>query len=254
MVPARLDSVTPGCIQTWALTPLSSRRSHALWGKTSTTTWPSPRVCTEPRRSRGVPLSATPPSVSMSRLIPNRRAHGPDVHSSPASGECGSSPLASHAARTQRAASAEVLCARPRRCSIFAAMGSRAHSSLHGRRRRWSIWGPGELTLVRGPRDERLPEHAWASIRDRAWTVSPQSNRVAVRLSGPALPISTDPLPPEPLVRGAVQVPPDGQPIIFLADHPVTGGYPVIGVLTPAACDAVAQCRPGTSVRLGAVS
>ena len=120
----------------------------------------------------------------------------------------------------------------------------------HGPPGHWS----GELTLVRGPRDERLPEHAWASIRDRAWTVSPQSNRVAVRLSGPALPISTDPLPPEPLVRGAVQVPPDGQPIIFLADHPVTGGYPVIGVLTPAACDAVAQCRPGTSVRLGAVS
>ena len=57
-------------------------------------------------------------------------------------------------------------------------------------------------------------------------------------------------LPSEGCVRGSIQVPPSGQPIIFLADHPVTGGYPVVGVVPPASCDAIAQARPGTPMRL----
>jgi allophanate hydrolase subunit 2 len=59
----------------------------------------------------------------------------------------------------------------------------------------------------------------------------------------------TEELPSEGVVRGAVQVPPDGRPIIFQADHPVTGGYPVIAVLTPPAADLAAQIRPGGKVR-----
>ena len=53
-------------------------------------------------------------------------------------------------------------------------------------------------------------------------------------------------LPPEGMVRGAVQVPPDGRPVIFLADHPVTGGYPVVAVLTASACDRAARCARAT--------
>ena len=53
----------------------------------------------------------------------------------------------------------------------------------------------------------------------------------------------------EGLVGGAVQVPPDGQPVVFLADHPTTGGYPVVGVVEPAELPAFAQLRPGSSVR-----
>ena len=56
-------------------------------------------------------------------------------------------------------------------------------------------------------------------------------------------------LPSEGLIRGAVQVPASGQPLIFLADHPVTGGYPVIGVLTDKAADHAAQIRPGDRIR-----
>ena len=71
------------------------------------------------------------------------------------------------------------------------------------------------------------------------------------RLAGPALTrTKAGELPPEGLVLGAVQVPADGQPLIFLADHPTTGGYPVIGVVddvTP-----LAQARPGTKVRFRA--
>ena len=52
------------------------------------------------------------------------------------------------------------------------------------------------------------------------------------------------------MVRGAIQLPPGGEPVLFLADHPVTGGYPVVGVLTASAADRAAQLRPGDAVRL----
>jgi biotin-dependent carboxylase-like uncharacterized protein len=101
------------------------------------------------------------------------------------------------------------------------------------------------LRLRFGPRDD------WFGGLDRflgvAYTVSPVSNRVGARLTGPALTRARPgELPSEGVVLGAVQVPADGQPLVFLADHPTTGGYPVIGVVddvTP-----LAQARPGTTV------
>jgi allophanate hydrolase subunit 2 len=56
-------------------------------------------------------------------------------------------------------------------------------------------------------------------------------------------------LPSEGMVEGSVQVPPDGQPIVMLADHPVTGGYPVIAVVARHDLPAIAQARPGTALR-----
>ncbi|GAA2098454.1 biotin-dependent carboxyltransferase family protein [Microlunatus panaciterrae] len=88
----------------------------------------------------------------------------------------------------------------------------------------------------------------WSAV---AWTVTGDSNRVAVRLQGPPLKrVRRQELPSEGLLRGAVQVPPSGQPLIFMADHPVTGGYPVIAVLDERSCDRAAQLRPGDTVRL----
>ena len=58
-----------------------------------------------------------------------------------------------------------------------------------------------------------------------------------------------DELPSEGLVLGAVQVPADGQPLLFLADHPTTGGYPVIAVVEDGDVDSSAQARPGDEVR-----
>jgi allophanate hydrolase subunit 2 len=104
-----------------------------------------------------------------------------------------------------------------------------------------------ELTLaVRlGPRDDWFVA---AELFVAAYTVSPVSNRVGARLAGTALSRTrAGELPAEGLVLRAVQVPANGQPLIFLADHPPTGGYPVIGVVddvTP-----LAQARPGTTVR-----
>ena len=84
--------------------------------------------------------------------------------------------------------------------------------------------------------------------------VSGDSDRVGLRLGGP--PVQRveawrhAELPSEGAVRGAVQVPAGGEPVVFLADHPVTGGYPVVGVLTASGCDRAAQLRPGETVRL----
>ncbi|HIZ36465.1 MAG TPA: allophanate hydrolase, partial [Candidatus Ruania gallistercoris] len=75
-------------------------------------------------------------------------------------------------------------------------------------------------------------------------------DRVGVRLHGePLQRARTGELPSEGVVRGAVQVPASGQPLIFGPDHPVTGGYPVIGVLTDDAADAAGQLRPGAQLR-----
>jgi biotin-dependent carboxylase-like uncharacterized protein len=108
--------------------------------------------------------------------------------------------------------------------------------------------GAGDVVLgVRlGPRDD------WFAAADAlfatAWTVTPLSNRVGLRLAGPPLERAVQgELPSEGVVLGAIQVPADGQPLVFLADHPATGGYPVIGVV--ADVTPLAQARPGTTVR-----
>jgi biotin-dependent carboxylase-like uncharacterized protein len=110
---------------------------------------------------------------------------------------------------------------------------------------------PGALVLrvLPGPRDDWVTAAARERFVSAEYTVSPQSNRIGVRFDGPALErAGAAELPSEGMVRGAVQVPPDGRPVLFLADHPVTGGYPVIGVVEPGDTDLAAQARPGQSV------
>jgi allophanate hydrolase subunit 2 len=86
------------------------------------------------------------------------------------------------------------------------------------------------------------------------WEVSADLDRVGVRLCGPALARSRpEELPSEGIVAGAVQVPPSGHPIIFLADHPTTGGYPVIAVVVDADLDRAGQLRPGDRVRFSPI-
>ncbi|NYJ02028.1 biotin-dependent carboxylase-like uncharacterized protein [Nocardioides thalensis] len=108
--------------------------------------------------------------------------------------------------------------------------------------------GDPVLRVVRGPRDD------WVIDPDRlvttTWTVSQDSDRVGVRLSGGGLE-HAEPgrqLPSEGAVRGAIQVPPSGEPVVFGPDHPVTGGYPVVGVVVDEDTDRLAQLRPGETV------
>ena len=105
------------------------------------------------------------------------------------------------------------------------------------------------LRLVRGPRDGWVREVDALVTAD--WVASERSNRVGMRLQGPAIEHRRRDrqLPSEGAYRGAVQVPPSGEPVIFLADHPVTGGYPVVAVVVDADVDRAAQVRPGQSLR-----
>jgi biotin-dependent carboxylase-like uncharacterized protein len=106
------------------------------------------------------------------------------------------------------------------------------------------------LRVLPGPRRDWLAAEAWTALTAQDWTVSPDSDRVGLRLAGPRLDRArTDELPSEGLVPGAVQVPPDGAPVLFLADHPVTGGYPVLAVVTTDDLPVAAQLRPGDRVR-----
>jgi allophanate hydrolase subunit 2 len=78
---------------------------------------------------------------------------------------------------------------------------------------------------------------------------------MGARLDGPPLPVATaEPLPSHGVPFGAIQVPPDGRPILLLADHQTTGGYPVVGVVISADLPAAGQLRPGAVVRLREVS
>ncbi|MEU9734710.1 biotin-dependent carboxyltransferase family protein [Streptomyces sp. NPDC048002] len=111
---------------------------------------------------------------------------------------------------------------------------------------------PRELVLgvTLGPRDDWFTPGAVSAFLSAVYRVSPASNRIGLRTEGPALERALPgELPSEGMVLGAVQVPPDGRPVVFLADHPTTGGYPVIAVVRPQDLPSAAQARPGTPIR-----
>ena len=112
--------------------------------------------------------------------------------------------------------------------------------------------GQAELSLrvLPGPRTDWFVADALDTLLSGAYEVTPDTNRVGIKLSGPALARRVEAeLPSEGLVRGALQVPPAGQPVLFLADHPVTGGYPVLAVVVDPDTDLAAQARPGSTIR-----
>ncbi|MFK4186799.1 biotin-dependent carboxyltransferase family protein [Streptomyces sparsogenes] len=111
---------------------------------------------------------------------------------------------------------------------------------------------PRELVLpvVLGPRHDWFTPRALRTLATGEFRVSAASNRIGLRTEGPALERARDgELPSEGMVLGALQVPPDGRPVLFLADHPTTGGYPVVGVVPESHLPAAAQAVPGTALR-----
>ncbi|GAB3939523.1 carboxyltransferase domain-containing protein [Corynebacterium tapiri] len=105
------------------------------------------------------------------------------------------------------------------------------------------------LRCIAGPRADWIVGGAEA-LCSRQWTVTPASNRVGVRLAGRSLERAIHKeLPSEGVVAGSIQIPGDGNPVIFLRDHPVTGGYPVAAVVIAEDLDAAAQLRPGDAFR-----
>jgi biotin-dependent carboxylase-like uncharacterized protein len=200
---------------------------------------------------------------------------------------CGDSPVG-HAAPFLLPAGADLRLGRPAQglrtyvsvrggVTVPRVLGSRSHDTLSG-------LGPpplvrGQLLPVGHPLGDPLvdvapvelpstglvildalpgPRLAWlddpGALTSVAWTVGADSDRVGLRLQGEALLRTASrrgvELPSEGVVRGGVQVPADGQPLVFGADHPVTGGYPVVAVLTGESSDRAAQLVPGQTVRI----
>lgn len=106
------------------------------------------------------------------------------------------------------------------------------------------------LRVLAGPRLDWFDQDAWSDLTSHPFVVSSQSNRIGLQLEGfTSSRVRSDELPSEGLVRGAVQIPPSGVAVLFLADHPVTGGYPVVGYVHDDDVDLCAQLRPGQALR-----
>ena len=108
----------------------------------------------------------------------------------------------------------------------------------------------GPLRITPGPRADRVDGDSIDLLCRTSYVVSTSADRIGMRLRGEPLPLRTAvELPSEGMVLGAVQVPPDGLPVVFLADHPTTGGYPVVAVVDEEDLWQCAQLRPGDPVR-----
>ncbi len=111
-----------------------------------------------------------------------------------------------------------------------------------------------EVRVRLGPRHDRFTAEALERLATGTYEVSSASNRVGLRLTGARLEVrDQSELPSEGMVPGALQVPPSALPTLLLADHPVTGGYPVLAVVIDADLDAVGQARPGQRLRFRVV-
>jgi KipI family sensor histidine kinase inhibitor len=111
------------------------------------------------------------------------------------------------------------------------------------------------LDVVMGPRTDWFTPEAVALFAQQVWTVTPQSNRVGLRLAGdtPLTRCQSAELPSEGTALGAIQVPASGQPVLFLADHPLTGGYPVIGAVATYHLDRAGQIPIGARIRFNPI-
>ena len=108
-----------------------------------------------------------------------------------------------------------------------------------------------ELHVRLGPRDDWFTATGISDFFDQIWTVTAQSNRVGLRLQGERSLERRDAteLASEATLPGSIEVPTSGQPVIFLRDQPVTGGYPVIAVLTSESLILAGQLPPGAKIR-----
>ncbi|MFJ6677605.1 5-oxoprolinase/urea amidolyase family protein [Microbacterium sp. NPDC091382] len=123
-------------------------------------------------------------------------------------------------------------------------------------------WTPPPAALVvdvaAGPRADWFTPAARRAFLETRWVVDARADRVGIRLDGPPLQRTADAaareLPSEGMLPGAVQVPPDGRPVVLGPDGPVTGGYPVVGVVTAVGRAALAQARPGSHLLIRSAS
>jgi len=115
--------------------------------------------------------------------------------------------------------------------------------------------GAVEVGLAPGPRVDWIGDEGLDRMVASSWSVSATSDRTGMRLDGPGLAWVRPGEPhSEGMVAGAVQIPPAGLPIVLLANHATTGGYPAVAVVGPSGLEVLAQCPPGTVIRFRLVS
>ncbi|NHB87342.1 5-oxoprolinase/urea amidolyase family protein [Photorhabdus tasmaniensis] len=112
------------------------------------------------------------------------------------------------------------------------------------------------LDIILGPRTDWFTAEALSLLQNQLWQVTPQSNRVGIRLNGdtPLSRFNHEELPSEGTSAGAIQVPASGQPVLFLADHPLTGGYPVIGSVASYHLDLAGQIPVNARIHFNPIS
>ncbi len=117
--------------------------------------------------------------------------------------------------------------------------------------RKWipDLNGEARLELILGAQAGDFSGQSLFDAFNSQWTVDTRADRMGVRLLGPALACKRQSMISEGIALGAVQVPPDGQPIVLLNDRQTIGGYPRLGALTPLAVARLAQCLPGATLR-----
>lgn len=114
---------------------------------------------------------------------------------------------------------------------------------------------PDHIRVVLGPQQDHFSDSAIAAFLAAAFTVSKDADRMGLRLTGPQLAHTRGyNIVSDGVVTGAIQIPGSGHPIIMLADHQTTGGYPKIATVISADLPAVGRLRPGDSIRFRAVS
>lgn len=115
--------------------------------------------------------------------------------------------------------------------------------------------GAVSIRIMAGSQFEQFSETSKQRFLQEEYQVTPQADRMGYRLSGPALQLTEQlEMISEAVVLGAVQVPPDGNPIILLADRQTAGGYPKIGQVAAVDIATVAQIKPGRKIRFVKVS
>ncbi len=136
--------------------------------------------------------------------------------------------------------------------------GARAPPDLPAAPPAWSLdprpWFDADprtpIRIIRGPHFEALDAASRTALLGAHFRIRAASNRVGFRLDGPSLRLATPlELVSEPVTAGTLQLPPDGQPIALMAEHPTTGGYPRIGQIAAIDLPRLAQRRPGDHVR-----
>jgi len=111
------------------------------------------------------------------------------------------------------------------------------------------------IRVILGPQQDHFTDNALAALLDAEFRVSQSADRMGMRLEGPLLRHRRGwDIVSDAIVTGAIQVPGSGQPILLLADHQTTGGYPKIATVISADLPVVGRRHPGDAIRFAAVS